>query len=52
MEGDNVGKKGRGHGGTCVKELWTKPKRGRIKGERWEWAGRGERWEENGYNCN
>ena len=28
---DNKGKKGKGHQGTCIKDTWTKPKRGRIK---------------------
>ena len=28
--------------GTCIKDTWTKPKRGRIEGRRWEIAGVGE----------
>ena len=23
--------------GTCIKDTWTKPKGGRIEGERWGW---------------
>ena len=26
---------------TCIKDTWTKPKRGRIKGERWGMGGVG-----------
>ena len=33
--------KGKGHQGTCIKDTWTKPKRGRIKGVRWGCVGRG-----------
>ena len=36
---DNKGKKGKGHQETCIKDPWTKPKRGRIEGGRWEWVG-------------
>ena len=49
MEGNNMGKKGKGHQGTCIKDPWTKPKRGRIEGGRW--VGRGKvarKWD----NCN
>ena len=35
MEGKNVGKKGKGHQETCIKDPWTKPKWGRIEGGRW-----------------
>ena len=46
-----AGKKGTGHQGTCVKDSWTKPKRGRIEGARWGWLGR-EKWSwENADNC-
>ena len=27
---------------TYIKDTWTKPKRGRIKGGTWGWLGRGE----------
>ena len=32
-------KKGEGLSGTCIKDTWTKPKRGKIKGGRWAWLG-------------
>ena len=32
---DNMGKKGRGHQGPCIKDIWTKPKSGRFKGGGW-----------------
>ena len=35
MGGDNGGKKGKGHQGTCIKDTWTKPKRGKIEGGKW-----------------
>ena len=44
MGGDNGsdrGKMGKGHGGTCVKDPWTKPKGGRSDGDRWGVWGRG-----------
>ena len=41
-EGDNRGKKGKSHQGTCIKDPWTKPKGRRIEGGRWEWVGRGK----------
>ena len=31
--GDNRGKKGKGHQGTCIKDPWTKPKVGQD--QRW-----------------
>ena len=37
-----MGKKGKSHEGTCMKDPWTKPKRGRIEGGRRWWAGRGK----------
>ena len=40
--GDNGGKKGKGHPGTCIKDPWTKPNGSRIDGRRWEWMGCGE----------
>ena len=48
---NNRGKKGKGHQGTCIKDTWTKPKWGRIKGGRWGSLGRGKCWWENGENC-
>ena len=39
MGGDNGGKKGKGHPGTCIKDPWTKPKGRRIEGRRWRWGG-------------
>ena len=32
--------------GTCIKDIWTKPKVGRIEGGRWGWLW----WGENGDN--
>ena len=29
-EGDNEGKKGKGHQGTCIKDPWTKTAGGRV----------------------
>ena len=34
-----MGKKGKVHQGTCMKDTWTKPKGGRIEGGRWDWKG-------------
>ena len=45
--GDNGGGKGKGFSGTTIKDTWTKPKQGRIKGGRWGWLG----WGQNGDNC-
>ena len=41
MGGDNGGKKGKGHQGTCIKDTWTKPKEvaSRVGGGD-EWGGR------------
>ena len=36
-----MGEEGEGFSGTSMKDTWTKPKRGRIKGEKWEWLGVG-----------
>ena len=36
-----VGKKGKACQGTCIKDTWTKPKWGRIKGREWGWLGLG-----------
>ena len=43
--GDNGGRKGKGHQGTCIKGTRTKPKGGRIEGERGreKWWGKMER---------
>ena len=32
-----MGEKREALSGTCVKDTWTKPKRGRIKGGKWGW---------------
>ena len=32
--------------GTTIKDTWTKPKWGKIKGGRWGWLGWGEFWGE------
>ena len=40
--GDNGRKMGNGFSGTSIKDTWTKPKWGRIKGGKWGWLG----WEE------
>ena len=47
MGGNNAGKREKGFSGKSIKDTWTKPRRGGIKGERWGWLG----WEENGDNC-
>ena len=40
MGGDIWGwRKGEGFSGTSMRDTWTKPKRGGIKGGRWEWLG-------------
>ena len=31
----------RGKGGSVIRNTWTKPKRGRMEGGRWEWLGWG-----------
>ena len=33
--GDNRGKKGKGHQGTCIKDPWTNQRGGSIEGGRW-----------------
>ena len=42
-----IGGKGEGFSGTSIKDTWTKPKGGRIKGRKWGWLG----WGQNGDNC-
>ena len=37
-----VGKRGKGHQGTCIKDTWTKSKGDRIEGGRWGWMRLGE----------
>ena len=37
--GDNRGKRGKGHQGTCIRDTWTKPKAGGFEGGRWGWLG-------------
>ena len=39
---DNRRKTGKRCQGTCTKDPWTKPKRGRIEGGRWAWVGWGK----------
>ena len=43
-----MGGKVEGFSGTCIKDTWTKPKRGRIKGGKWGWLRlggvEGEKW--------
>ena len=39
MGGDNGRKKWEGFSGTSIKDTWTKPKEGRIKGGKWGWLG-------------
>ena len=34
-----MGGKGEGFSGTSIKDTWTKPKGGRIKGGKWGWLG-------------
>ena len=34
-----MGGKGEEFSGTTIKDTWTKPKRGRIKGGEWGWLG-------------
>ena len=47
-----MGEKGEGFLGTTIKDTWTKPNGGRIKGGKWGWLGwGGEWWQENGDNC-
>ena len=38
-----MGEKGEGFSRTCIKDTWTKPKVGRIKGGKWGWLGWRER---------
>ena len=40
--GDNRGKKGKGHQEICIKDPWTKPKKGSIEGETWGWVRQGK----------
>ena len=50
MGGENGEKREEGHQGTCIKDTWTEPMGGKIKGGRWGWLG----WEGvggNGNNC-
>ena len=42
-----MGEKGGGFSGTCIKDRWTKPKGGRIKGRKWGRLGWRE-WGEGG----
>ena len=50
-DGDNGGKNGKGHQGTCIKDPWTKPRREGLKvGGVGGWGGV-KCWWENGDNC-
>ena len=40
--GGNKGGKGEGLSGTCIKDTWTEPTQGRIKGRKQGWLGSGE----------
>ena len=42
MGEDNRGKGEEGFSGTTVKDTWTKPRGGGIRGGRWGWLGWGE----------
>ena len=37
-----MGGRGKGFSGTTVKDTWTKPRQGGIRGGRWRWLGWGE----------
>ena len=39
-----AGKRGERFTETSIKDTWTKPKGGRIKGRRWGWLGWEEWW--------
>ena len=39
---NNEGKKGKACQRICIKDPWTKPKKGRIEGGRWGWVGLGK----------
>ena len=39
------------HQGTCIKDIWTKPKREVSRVEGRDGWGRGAWWSENGDNC-
>ena len=41
MERGNGGKKGKGHQGTCIQDMWTKPKGDRFEDVRWRWVAQG-----------
>ena len=41
VEGDNRGQRGKCCQGRCIRDTWTKPKGGRIKGGRWRSLGCG-----------
>ena len=38
-EGDNGGRKGKGHQRTSIRDPWTRPKCSRIEVWRWGWMG-------------
>ena len=37
-----MGKKAKGHKGTCMSDPWTKSRGGGIEGGRWAWVGQGK----------
>ena len=37
-----MGKEGKGHQGTYIKDIWTKPKGRKIEGGKWGWVGQGK----------
>ena len=41
MGRDNRGKEGEGFTGTTIKDTWTKPRGGEIRGGWWGWLGYG-----------
>ena len=54
--GDNRGKKGKGHQEICIKDPWTKLKKGSIEGGKWGWVRQGkvvvEKWRQLYANIN
>ena len=49
--GDNGEKRMNQFAGTTIKDTWTRPRRGVIRGGRWGWLGSGEWWRVNADNC-
>ena len=47
-----MGEKAEGFPGTTIKDTWTKPREGAMRGGRWGWLWLGgEWWGVNAYNC-